>query len=322
MMNFKDMYDLAIKIGMDADPRSKAELTDMLKKRKEAYKKLDKKKQEYFDMASLDNPYYDTRILHEGKNKKVKTILSGIDMEPTDLVLAAQLGNIDAVVGHHPEGPGLLGLGNDMPLQNSVMHECGVPINVAEKILHPRKSQIDRGVHPTNFIRPLHTAELLDMNYMCLHTVADNNAYQFVTKHIKSKGKKIKTVGDIVDALMEIPEYQMASKLGNAPMIVSGSAESTAGRVEATEFTGGTSGNEDIYEKLSQAGVGTIISMHMSEKHRKEAEKHHLNVVVAGHMASDSIGLNLILDAYEAKGVKIVPCGMFRVSRVKGKKKK
>mgnify|MGYP006390759937 FL=1 len=82
------------------------------------------------------------------------------------------------------------------------------------------------------------------------------------------------------------------------------------------EITGGTEGPHQSYEKLAQAGVGTIISMHASEEHRKEAQKHHINLVIAGHMSSDSIGMNLILDKFEAQGVEIVPTsGLIRVSR-------
>ncbi|NLC37920.1 MAG: NGG1p interacting factor NIF3, partial [Clostridia bacterium] len=64
------------------------------------------------------------------------------------------------------------------------------------------------------------------------------------------------------------------------------------------------------------AGVGTIVCMHMSEKHRKEAEKAHLNVVIAGHMASDSLGMNLFLDLLEERGIQIETCsGLYRVKR-------
>jgi putative NIF3 family GTP cyclohydrolase 1 type 2 len=58
--------------------------------------------------------------------------------------------------------------------------------------------------------------------------------------------------------------------------------------------------------------------MHMSEPHRLEAEKHHINVIVAGHMASDSLGVNLFLDELEKKGIKVVPMsGLIRVKRGK-----
>jgi putative NIF3 family GTP cyclohydrolase 1 type 2 len=63
---------------------------------------------------------------------------------------------------------------------------------------------------------------------------------------------------------------------------------------------------------MKHAGVGTEIAMHMKPEARKEAEKHHINVVVAGHIASDSLGMNLLCDAFMKEGVKeIVPFGGF-----------
>jgi hypothetical protein len=41
-----------------------------------------------------------------------------------------------------------------------------------------------------------------------------------------------------------------------------------------------------------------------------------MNVLVAGHMASDSLGLNLLADKIEERGVAITPCsGFLRVRR-------
>jgi len=57
--------------------------------------------------------------------------------------------------------------------------------------------------------------------------------------------------------------------------------------------------------------------MHMTEKHRKQAEKNHINVVIAGHIASDSVGMNLLLDGLEEKGIEILPCsGLIRKRRI------
>jgi len=64
---------------------------------------------------------------------------------------------------------------------------------------------------------------------------------------------------------------------------------------------------------MAQAGIGTIIGVHMSEEHKKEAEAAHINAIVAGHMSSDSIGLNLFLNQLAKKGIKIIPCaGLIR----------
>ena len=37
----------------------------------------------------------------------------------------------------------------------------------------------------------------------------------------------------------------------------------------------------------------------MSNDHLEEAKKHNINVVIAGHMASDTLGMNLLLDEIE-----------------------
>jgi putative NIF3 family GTP cyclohydrolase 1 type 2 len=56
--------------------------------------------------------------------------------------------------------------------------------------------------------------------------------------------------------------------------------------------------------------------MHIGEKHRKEAEKNHINVIIAGHMASDSLGLNLMLDEFVKQGIQVQTCsGLTRFAR-------
>jgi hypothetical protein len=58
--------------------------------------------------------------------------------------------------------------------------------------------------------------------------------------------------------------------------------------------------------------------MHIREEDRREAVKHYINIVIAGHIASDSLGMNLILDKLEERGVEIIPCsGLIRESRAK-----
>ena len=58
---------------------------------------------------------------------------------------------------------------------------------------------------------------------------------------------------------------------------------------------------------MANFGIGTVVGMHMSEEHRREAEKNHINVVIAGHMASDSLGMNLFLDKLEEQGIDVIP---------------
>jgi putative NIF3 family GTP cyclohydrolase 1 type 2 len=151
---------------------------------------------------------------------------------------------------------------------------------------------------------------------MCTHTIADNLVYQFVKKEIEKENPE--TVEELISLLKKIPEYREAVGLGAGPTIFVGKPDRHCGKIAVTELTGGTSGSKDIYERMSHFGIGTIVSMHIDEEYKKEAEKHHINVVVAGHMASDSLGMNLFLDEIQKKNIEIIPCsGLIRISRVK-----
>ena len=86
------------------------------------------------------------------------------------------------------------------------------------------------------------------------------------------------------------------------------------------EFTGGTEGPKGIYDKLANAGVDTIIAMHQSEEHVKKCKEFNINVIVASHIASDNIGMNIMLDHLLTKGkFKVYEFSGFK--RVKRKSK-
>jgi len=121
-----------------------------------------------------------------------------------------------------------------------------------------------------------------------------------------------------MNSLKEIPEYKTAVKIGAGPKIFVGDPERRCGKIAVSEITGGTEGSPKLYEKMAQAGIGTIIGMHMREESKKEAEAANINVVIAGHISSDSLGMNLFLDELEKRGVEIIPCsGLIRISRTK-----
>ena len=300
---------------MEGDPRGRDGAQKVLDKARKEYEKAEKKEREYFDTETLTNPYSDTRILFGDPEHEVKKILTGIDIEGDELIVAKQLGDIDAAVAHHPRGRALAKLDDVMHMQADVLSQYGVPINVAEGLLHVRISEVTRGLSSSNHYRPVEIARLLNMPYMCAHTATDNLVYQFLK--IKAEKEGPETVQDALDMLLTIPEYQQAKKFGMGPQVFSGKNQNRAGKIAVTEITGGTEGAHNIYEKMANAGVGTVIAMHQSEKHREFAEKAHINVIIAGHMSSDSIGMNLFLDKLEEKGIEIVPCsGLIRVSRI------
>ncbi len=313
-MKIKDIYNLAIEKGIKADFRSEKEIKDMLSRVKKRYEKMTSEEKESFDKERLTNPFSDSRILYGDKEKKVKKIMVGIDIDGEELLLAKELGDIDLVISHHPRGIALAGLDDVMELQVDILNQYGVPVNIAEKLLEKRIKEVSRSLSPGNHQRVVDTARLLDIPLICVHTPCDNLVASFVKKRIDKENPRY--LGEVLDTLFKIPEYKEASLQGTGPEIFVGSKKSRAGKIMLTEITGGTEGTPEIYEKLAQAGAGTIIGMHLSERHREEAEKAHVNVVIAGHISSDSIGVNLFLDDLEKKGMEIVSCsGLIRHSR-------
>lgn len=320
MPTLQQLYDIMIETGKKNDPRSAAMIEAELKEVKKHYDKLDKKKKKYFFTEKLKNPYGDSGVLFGEMKQKVKTALVCIDGDTQEILLADALRGcgkkIDMVIAHHPEGRALVDLTKVMPIQETVMSELGVPINIAEKLLASRIGKIDRSLHPVNHYRAVDAARLLDIPFMACHTPADNSVHQFLSDFVAKRSAKWKTIENLMEALLDIEEFQEAEKLGMGPVIFSGAKSSKLGKIAVTGMTGGTSGSDDIYEQLSRAGVGTVLEMHMQETTKEKAEKHHLNIIITGHMASDSIGMNLVLDVMEKRGLQIVPAGgLIRVRR-------
>ncbi len=316
-MKLEEIYRLAVAVGIEKDPRGKAGVEKELKKQKQKYEECGEKEKEIFDKELFLNPYGDTRLLYGDGNTEIKGLFAGVDMETPELVLADRLREkgkkIDLVLAHHPEGIGMPGLGNVMNMQAQIFAEEGIPINVAEGVMAPRVTEVRQGLMAGNFQRAVDAARLLDIPFMSVHTPADNLVQDYVGRFLDEKAPE--TVGDIVDALLEIPEYKEAAKKMDPPTILVGKKSNSCGRI-LIEFTGGTGTSKDIYKEMAARGIGTVIGMHMREACRKEAEKYHINVVIAGHMASDSIGINLFLDRLSQNGVEIIAgSGLIRVER-------
>ena len=76
---------------------------------------------------------------------------------------------------------------------------------------------------------------------------------------------------------------------------------------------GSAEGAPQLYEQLARAGIGAIICTSMSPESVKEAEKQHIAVVAAGSTASDSLGLNLVLDKIlKETNIEVIECSGFR----------
>ncbi len=313
-MKLREFYGLAIQAGIDADPRGRVTVEAELREAQKAYEELKPEDRPIFDQEKFRNPYADSRLLHGDPEGEIKTILAGIDMETPEMLLADRLNQkgagIGLVLAHHPEGRAYANFYEVMKMQADILNRFGVPINIAESQLSGRMKEVERSLLPVNHTRPVDAARLLDIPLLCLHTPADNMVAHYLQSLFDREAPV--RLKDIVNLLKMIPEYQEAIRNNAGPRILVGSDDQRSGRI-FVDMTGGTSGSKESLEKLSQSGVGTIVGMHMSEDHRKEAEKHHLHVVIAGHISSDTLGLNLLLDAVEkTEPLAVLACSGFK----------
>lgn len=317
-MKLKEIYEFIVKEGIKADPRGEQIIKRELQRAKKDYDDLKKDEKEEFDKESLRNPYSDTRILYGDKDKNIRGILIGIDMEVGELLIADRLRQkgkkIDLVVSHHPEGAAYAGFYKVMGMQVDILAKLGVSEVQAENLLQERMDEVSRKVLPVNHARAVDAAKLLDIPFMCCHTPADNHVVTYLQKIFDDK--KPHDLKDVINILKKIPEYKDASKINAGPRIISGKSKSRTGKI-FVDMTGGTEGSKEIFEKLGEAGVGTIICMHLSEGHLKKAKEAKINVVIAGHIASDTLGINLLLDKLEKKEKFKIECcsGFTRIKR-------
>lgn len=284
-MKLSRIYHKAIQFGREYDPRKKARI----------------------------NSYADTAILYGNPDTQIKKILVGIDIEVAELLLADKLRRkegLDLVMAHHPEGRAHAAFFEVMQLQVDMLARIGIPKKVAQELVDERKREVERRVLPGNHMRAVDAARLLDMPFMCVHTPADNHVSHFLEALFKKE--KPKRVEDILDILDEIPEYKEARKNLAGPRIILGSPKRCAGNI-FMEMTGGTEGSKDVFDKMYKLGVRTLVSMHLSDEHFKKVKDANLNVVIAGHISSDTLGLNLLLDNVEKEEkLEIIGCSGFR----------
>ena len=318
-MKLEKFYGKAVEAGIARDLRGPAEIKRLLDAERERSESLKPEEQKNFDADRLFNPFADSRILNGDPKTDVRKIMVGIDIEVGELLLAYLLNRdrgekIDLVLSHHPMGTAQAQLHDVMRLQSALLAKYGVTVSVAEQLMEKRIGEIERRLLPINHMREVDVARILGIPLICLHTPADNCVVHDLTALFAKK--KPATLKDLMALLKGIPEYERAARLQVPAKIVSGSEGNSCGKI-FVDMTGGTEGSKDIFEKVAAGGISTLVGMHFSEDHLANAKKANLNVVIAGHISSDTLGLNLLLDEVEKAGKLDYVClgGFERIRR-------
>ncbi len=322
-MNLRELYETAIEIGKEVDPRGREALDRQMAQRREEYAALPDWRQPYYDRERFTNPYGDVRIVNGPEDTELETILMGVNIGTQELLLADNLRGsgtrIDAVVAHHTNG---IGVPADTLIYDTVPYLvdllAGAGVDRADAEPHVAAMMADRWQYAEDFNRiGIDMAQLLEFPLACIHTPADFHHGQGVRGAIEAAHAE--TVGDVVQALLALPEFQGAAKIGAIPRIMAGDADQPAGRIFHQDG-GGWLFPAEVIPLLKDAGVGTFVTIGCSPAHRRAAAELGMAWVRMPHGACDNVGLNLLLDKVEQRlgPLNVIPCNYFERIRRNG----
>lgn len=236
----------------------------------------------------------------------VRRVFVGIDVDVAELLLARGLG-ADGVIAHHPIGSrARLGLPVVIERQEAQMIAEGISAEVAHEKMLARQQPVAHALHTSNYDRVVDAARQLNIPMMNIHLAADIISRQYFIDFVGRvvDGKAI-TVGGLIGELKTIPEME-ASLV--QPEVWLGKAENPVGRW-VVQIAAGANGGAPVFRTYYEHGINTILAMHIDDRDLRELEQLQLpgaNLVITGHMPSDSIGMNRLIDALEGQGLEVI----------------
>jgi putative NIF3 family GTP cyclohydrolase 1 type 2 len=277
------------------------------------------------DIRNIDNPgaysegYPDCRIIYGDPGEKINDVYIAVDAGVPELLVVNEFKkrgkNINGVIMHHPTGIGAYTITGVVELQKYNWVRNGANPKRANKIYEEMVRDEEIGIKAGNHTSVENAAKLLDIPVICIHTAIDNVVQAFFEE--LALQSSFSTVDEILGNIKILPECAMASANGDGPYLI-GERKAEPGKI-MVDMTGGMDPDPSIFPMLKKAGIKTLIAMHYSQENVKAMIKNGINAVITGHMASDSIGLNMFCDRLEKMGIGII-CGpgLYRHNRKTG----
>lgn len=260
------------------------------------------------EMAGFGRTPDDSCCAHDA-GKPVQRVLASINATTGDLLLARDLG-CDTVLLHHPlAGRARKRFHRVLQRMVELMTDEGVSGESALRATERLREKCRYNDHASDWDHLVSGARLLGLNLLNAHLAPDEIGRHVMLEAVGGVGER-DTVGDLVRALRTVPELDHAE---NEILYVPDDPTRKCGRV-AIMHGGGTNPGAPGAEALFEAGVGTVVMIHLGGddalRLRERAEAGGLGgVIITGHLASDAIGMNAYLGALEGKGLDVVRHG-------------
>lgn len=239
------------------------------------------------------------------KGRNINKVMVAVDVGTAELLLAKSLG-CEAVIAHHPIGIAAVNFYKVFDRHVDYLTGHGVPKKVAKEAVGKLKDRVETRTHADIYGDVVGAARAIKMPLVNIHQPCD----EFMRKTIydKIKSGKAEYVSDIVKSVQEIPEFKHAA---TRVKVRYGSEKGRVGRW-ALVIAAGTNGGYPIAKAYFQHGVNTVIYLHVDygDLAKLKEDKLKGNLVVLGHLAGDSLGLNALADRLEGIGVECVRIGL------------
>lgn len=256
------------------------------------------------EMAGLREVPADTAIYAPGEG--IRRVLVGIDLEGPELLLAKGEG-FDLALAHHPAGgTAVLRMDEVFARHVGLLVGAGVPEAVAWAAVEGRTFEDRIAGQTRNYARLPALARALGIAYMNIHTPLDEIGRARMAQ-AAAELSPTNTVADLMAHFQaQFGEFRHALTSISCPV---GSPEHRLGKV-AVAHGAGTNGGYPVAKAYFDHGVDTVVYIHVSpadaRRLREEYAGQGKNLVVTGHIASDSVGINPFLEALRQRGLGVV----------------
>jgi len=239
-------------------------------------------------------------------SSSVRRALIGIDADVGVLLAAKSLG-YDLVIAHHPLGGNAsLGILKVYERHAVNLERAGVPRAAALAAVRAMQAEHAPRVHATNYDHVPSLARLLGIPLMSIHNPCDEIGRRVMEETLRKAAKRPSTVREAVAALARVPEF---SKAKTEIVIRMGKPGNRLGRWVVLHGAG-TNGGYHVAKCAFDHGIDTIVYIHVDPGHlaRLQSEfgaRGTKNLIVTGHVASDSIGINVLVRALREHGLEV-----------------
>jgi hypothetical protein len=181
-----------------------------------------------------------------------------------------------------------------------------VPKEAAAAAIAELQEDREPRAHAENYDHLPSVARMIGIGLMCIHNPCDEIGRRVMDEALRARLPPRPRVRDAVEALESIPEFRAAK---TRIVVRMGNAEHLLGKW-AVHHGAGTNGGVPVARAAFDHGIDTVFYIHIDagalrrlrEVYGREGPK---NLVVTGHLASDSIGINLLVRELRAQGLQI-----------------